>query len=135
MNYSNDMNGDQLANNDLIYIPKTADEINWKQTVVNKDTATVQEQKDAFNSLLNSDEYLKIEEKPYFSIYDISFFLESFGSAPGGRRLCNAAGRDSFGRFHFPKAAGRPSPWPSMRTAIAGWRHMAAICCVYVVMS
>ena len=49
------MDGDQLANNDLIYIPNSADEINWKQTVVNKDTATVQEQRDAFNALLNSD--------------------------------------------------------------------------------
>ena len=58
MSYSNDMNGDLLANNDLLYIPNSADEINWKQTVVSKDTATVQEQKDAFNSLLSSDEYL-----------------------------------------------------------------------------
>jgi hypothetical protein len=59
------MNGDQLNNNDLIYIPNSADEINWKQTVVNKDTATVQEQKDAFNALLNSDEYLKANKGKY----------------------------------------------------------------------
>ncbi len=65
MYYSNDMNGDQLNNNDLIYIPNSADEINWKQTVVNKDTATVQEQKDAFNALLNSDEYLKANKGKY----------------------------------------------------------------------
>jgi len=65
MFYSNDMNGDQLNNNDLIYIPNSADEINWKQTVVNKDTATVQEQKDAFNALLNSDEYLKANKGKY----------------------------------------------------------------------
>ncbi len=65
MTYSNDMNGDQLANNDLIYIPNTADDINWKQTVVNKDTATIQEQKAAFNSLLSSDKYLSANKGSY----------------------------------------------------------------------
>jgi hypothetical protein len=65
MYYSNDMNGDQLANNDLIYIPNSADDINWKQTVVNKDTATIQEQKDAFNALLSSDEYLSANKGKY----------------------------------------------------------------------
>jgi hypothetical protein len=65
MSYSNDMNGDLLANNDLLYIPNSADEINWKQTVVSKDTATVQEQKDAFNSLLSSDEYLSANKGSY----------------------------------------------------------------------
>jgi len=75
MFYSNDMNGDQLNNNDLIYIPNSADEINWKQTVVNKDTATVQEQKDAFNALLNSDEYLKANKGKYAQRHGVLFPL------------------------------------------------------------
>ncbi len=97
MFYSNDMNGDQLANNDLIYIPNSADEINWKQTVVNKDTATVQEQKDAFNALLNSDAYLSANKgkyaqrngvlMPWLTTFDLSVIQEIRLKKPGKHAL------------------------------------------------
>jgi hypothetical protein len=97
MFYSNDMNGDQLANNDLIYIPNSADEVNWKQTVVNKDTATVQEQKDAFNALLNSDAYLSANKgkyaqrngvlMPWLTTFDLSVIQEIRLKKPGKHAL------------------------------------------------
>jgi hypothetical protein len=97
MFYSNDMNGDQLANNDLIYIPNSADEVNWKQTVVNKDTATVQEQKDAFNALLNGDAYLSANKgkyaqrngvlMPWLTTFDLSVIQEIRLKKPGKHAL------------------------------------------------
>jgi Carboxypeptidase regulatory-like domain len=55
-----DVNGDQLANNDLLFIPTNADEIDFKD-IKNTSGAvvyTIQQQKDALNTLITSNEYL-----------------------------------------------------------------------------
>jgi hypothetical protein len=63
--YSNDMNYDQLANNDLIYIPNKAEDLKWKATTVGGVTFSEADQVAAFNSLLENDDYLKANKGSY----------------------------------------------------------------------
>jgi len=63
--YSNDMNGDQLTNNDLMFIPNKAEDLKWKATTVGGVTFTEQDQINAFNDLLESDEYLNANRGKY----------------------------------------------------------------------
>jgi hypothetical protein len=63
--YSNDMNGDQLTNNDLMFIPTKAEDLKWKATTVGGVTFTEQDQIAAFNGLLESDEYLNANRGKY----------------------------------------------------------------------
>lgn len=62
--YNNDMNQDGV-NNDLIYIPKTKDEL----TFVDKNGFTAQEQADAFWNFLNQDSYLRKHKGQYAEAY------------------------------------------------------------------
>ena len=59
--YSTDMNGDGI-NNDLIYIPKTKDEINW----------ATPEDGDRFWAFLEQDKYLKNHKGEYAGAYAIN---------------------------------------------------------------
>lgn len=64
--YSNDMNGDQLTNNDLIYIPNKAEDLNWKDIVSSGNVLySVNDQIAAFNALLESDKYLSENRGKY----------------------------------------------------------------------
>ncbi|MDL2215123.1 carboxypeptidase regulatory-like domain-containing protein [Dysgonomonas sp. OttesenSCG-928-M03] len=58
--YNNDMNGDGV-NGDLIYIPKTKDEL----TFVDKNGFTAAEQSEAFWNYINQDNYLKNHKGEY----------------------------------------------------------------------
>jgi hypothetical protein len=65
MFYSNDMNGDQLANNDLMFIPNKAEDLKWKATTSGGVTYSEADQIAAFNNLLNSDAYLNANRGKY----------------------------------------------------------------------
>lgn len=62
--YTNDMNGDG-ANKDLIYIPKSKDEIKF----VDKNGFSASEQADAFWNFINQDTYLKNHKGQYAEAY------------------------------------------------------------------
>ena len=82
--YSGDMNGDGISGNDLIYVPRDQSEMNF----VAFTGATVQQQKDAFETYINQDPYLrkmrgKVVERnggllPYVVRFDFSTQLELF---------------------------------------------------------
>ncbi len=59
--YGNDMNGDGQSTSDLIYVPKTKDEI----TFVDKNGFTAAQQADAFWNFINQDDYLKDRKGKY----------------------------------------------------------------------
>ena len=89
--YSGDVNGDGSASNDLIYIPRDQNEINF-DSFVDKSGATVTagQQWDAFNAFIQQDDYLnshrgQIAERfgalnPWFSNIDMRLLQDiSFG--------------------------------------------------------
>ena len=86
--YSGDMNGDGLAGNDLIYVPRNQNEMNFEQYTANSIVYTVQAQKDAFEAYINQDPYLsKIRgsntsrnglKLPMVTRFDLSAMLELF---------------------------------------------------------
>ena len=74
--FSGDANGDGNANNDLIYIPRNQDEMNFQQytqsarvvggvTVTPARTFTVQEQRDAWDAYIEQDPYLSKHRGEY----------------------------------------------------------------------
>jgi hypothetical protein len=62
---SGDMNGDSQNNNELIYIPESADEITFEQFTVGSKTFTVADQQAAFDAFIDSDEYLSSRRGKY----------------------------------------------------------------------
>jgi len=65
---SGDLNGDGIANNELIYVPKDRSEMNFEQftsTGTGARTFTVQEQQDAFEAFINQDNYLSSRRGKY----------------------------------------------------------------------
>ena len=90
--YSGDMNGDGVTGNDLIYIPKNQGEMNFEQYSITvggvPKVFTVQEQKDAFESFINQDGFLKSHRgkyaerngalQPTLAKFDLSAVLEFF---------------------------------------------------------
>jgi hypothetical protein len=90
--YSGDMNGDGVQGNDLMYIPRNQAEMNFQQYSIGSgataQTFTVQMQKDAFETYINQDDYLKrnrgsyVERNgglmPYLTRWDASAVLELF---------------------------------------------------------
>ena len=60
--YSGDMNGDQISNNDLIYVPKSASEVRFQPlSVINNSVATIYteaQQQAAYDSYIDQDKYL-----------------------------------------------------------------------------
>ncbi|OYU53922.1 MAG: hypothetical protein CFE25_17700 [Chitinophagaceae bacterium BSSC1] len=90
--YSGDMNGDGVAGNDLMYIPRNQAEMNFQQYTIGSgataQTFTAQMQKDAFEMYINQDDYLKknrgsyVERNgalmPYLTRIDASAVVELF---------------------------------------------------------
>ena len=66
--YNNDMNQDGV-NNDLIYIPKSKDEL----TFVDKNGFTAEQQADAFWKFVNQDPYLKKHKGEYAEAYSARY--------------------------------------------------------------
>ncbi|MDR0824494.1 MAG: carboxypeptidase regulatory-like domain-containing protein [Prevotella sp.] len=88
--YNNDMNGDGV-NTDLIYIPKTKDELIF----VDKNGFTANQQRDAFWDYINQDHYLRKHKGeyahsyaalyPWYNRLDIKV-IESYNFYVGGRK-------------------------------------------------
>jgi hypothetical protein len=103
--YSGDMNGDNVTGNDLIYIPRNQSEMNFvpiTATATSTFTATVQQQKEAFDAYINQDEYLskrrgKYAERngalqPNLARFDLSVKLELFRNIGGNRNTIQLTG-------------------------------------------
>ena len=69
--YNNDMNGDG-ASYDLMYIPRTKEELNFADVII-KDgsTVTAEKQRDIFWNFLEQDEYLSSHKGEYAKAYDV----------------------------------------------------------------
>lgn len=71
--YAGDMNGDRVSNNDLLYIPNDASELNFRDLTVNytsggmpvSKTFTAAEQVAAFNAFIAQDDYLSENRGQY----------------------------------------------------------------------
>ncbi|GAB2806965.1 TonB-dependent receptor [Ferruginibacter profundus] len=85
--YSNDMNGDGISGNDLMYIPKDQSEMNF-DAITGTTPFTVQQQKDAFEAYIQNNSYLKNHRgqvaqrngvlQPMLSRFDLSAMVEIF---------------------------------------------------------
>jgi TonB dependent receptor len=85
--YSNDMNGDGISGNDLMYIPKDQSEMNF-DAITGTVPFTVQQQKDAFEAYIQNNSYLKNHRgqvtqrngvlQPMLSRFDLSAMVEIF---------------------------------------------------------
>jgi hypothetical protein len=94
--FSNDANGDTVSGNDLIYIPKDASEMNFKDNVVSGVTLfTAAEQATAFEQYIQNDPYLKSHRgqyaerngflNPVVGRMDLSIVQDVFQSLGGAR--------------------------------------------------
>jgi hypothetical protein len=64
--YSGDLNGDGIANNELIYVPKDRAEMNFEAyTPTGGRLFSVAEQQDAFEAFINQDKYLQSRRGQY----------------------------------------------------------------------
>lgn len=64
--FSGDLNGDGIANNELIYVPKDRNEMNFEAyTPTGGRLFSVQEQQDAFEAFINQDKYLSSRRGQY----------------------------------------------------------------------
>ncbi len=85
--YSNDMNGDGISGNDLLYIPKDQSEMNF-DAITGSAPFTIQQQKDAFEAYINNNSYLKNNRgkvaqrngvlQPMLNRFDLSAMVELF---------------------------------------------------------
>ena len=85
MTYNGDLNNDGMSN-DLIYIPKSKDEMNFMEYTSNKVIFTVDEQKEAFWNFINQDPYLSKHKgeyakafgafNPWYNRFDVRFTQE-----------------------------------------------------------
>lgn len=85
--YSNDMNGDGISGNDLMYIPKDQTEMNF-DAITGSTPFTIQQQKDAFDAYISQNPYLKdnrgkVAERngaliPALARFDLSAMVEVF---------------------------------------------------------
>ena len=66
--YDKDMNNDGV-NYDLLYIPRTREELNFADKKVGDRTYTAEEQREAFWQFVNQDEYLKRRKGKYAQAY------------------------------------------------------------------
>lgn len=103
--YSGDMNGDGQNGNDLMYVPRNQSEMNFLPIIASGTstfTATVQQQKDAFDAYINQDKYLssirgQYAERnggllPYVGRMDLSVKLELFRNIGGNRHTLQLTG-------------------------------------------
>ncbi|MEQ1898016.1 MAG: carboxypeptidase regulatory-like domain-containing protein [Vicinamibacterales bacterium] len=63
--FAGDMNGDGVAANDLIYVPKDTSEMNFSAFAAGGRTFTAAEQADAFEAYIKQDPYLKTRRGQY----------------------------------------------------------------------
>lgn len=63
--FSGDLNGDGSTNNDLIYIPRDASEMNFEQFTASGRTFTVAEQQAAWEAFIQQDKYLSANRGKY----------------------------------------------------------------------
>lgn len=63
--YNQDMNGDGIAGNDLMYVPNNANETVFLPATVNGITFTPDQQRAAFEAYINQDDYLKDRRGQY----------------------------------------------------------------------
>lgn len=85
--YSNDMNGDGISGNDLLYIPRSQTEMNF-DAITGAVPFTIQQQKDAFEAFIQNNSYLKnnrgkVAERngvlqPMLTRFDLSVMVELF---------------------------------------------------------
>lgn len=85
--YSNDMNGDGISGNDLLYVPKDKTEMNF-DPITGSTPFTVQQQKDAFEGYIQQNAYLnnnrgKVVQRngvliPVLTRLDLSAIVELF---------------------------------------------------------
>lgn len=85
--YSNDMNGDGISGNDLMYIPKDQTEMNF-DAITGSTPFTIQQQKAAFDAYISQNPYLKdnrgkVAERngaliPALARFDLSAMVEVF---------------------------------------------------------
>ncbi len=85
--YSNDMNLDGISGNDLLYIPKDQSEMNF-DAITGATPFTIQQQKDAFESYIQNNSYLKNHRgqvaqrngvlQPMLTRFDLSTVVEVF---------------------------------------------------------
>lgn len=85
--YSNDMNGDGISGNDLLYIPKDQSEMNF-DAITGTTPFSVQQQKDAFEAYIQNNSYLKNHRgqvaqrngvlQPMLTRFDLSAMVELF---------------------------------------------------------
>ncbi len=85
--YSNDMNGDGISGNDLLYVPKDKSEMNF-DPITGSTPFTVQQQKDAFEGYIQQNAYLnnnrgKVVQRngvliPVLTRLDLSAMVELF---------------------------------------------------------
>ena len=85
--YSNDFNGDGISGNDLLYVPKDKSEMNF-DPITGTTPFTVQQQKDAFDTYIEGNSYLKTHRgevvkrngvlMPMLSRFDLSTMVEIF---------------------------------------------------------
>jgi hypothetical protein len=63
--FSGDANGDTVSGNDLIYIPRSTSEMNFKSLTVSGVTYTPDQQAQAFEQLIQNDKYLSSHRGQY----------------------------------------------------------------------
>jgi hypothetical protein len=67
--YGGDMNGDRISNNDLMYVPNSANELRFSPLTITSNgvttTFTEQQQRDAFEAYINQDDYLSTRRGQY----------------------------------------------------------------------
>lgn len=93
--FAGDMNGDSIANNDLIYIPRNTSEMNFVDFAAGGRTFTAAEQAAAFDAYIQQDPYLKKHRGEYaernaaflpiVKRMDLSISQEIFRSLKGNR--------------------------------------------------
>ncbi|MEN9597764.1 MAG: hypothetical protein RL596_75, partial [Bacteroidota bacterium] len=115
--YSGDMNGDNVTGNDLMYVPRNQDEMNFLPIAASGSSPafTVQQQKDAFDAFINQDAYLsknrgKVVERngallPYVVRMDFSAQLDLFTNIGKNRHTIQLrADIFNFGNLISPKS-------------------------------
>ncbi len=93
--FGGDMNSDGVSNNDLIYVPRDASEMNFSAFTVGGRTFTPAEQAQAFEAYINQDTYLKTRRGQYaernggvlpmFNRLDMSITQDLFRNLGGQR--------------------------------------------------
>jgi len=63
--YNNDMNGDGISNNDLLFVPNNASDLTFQTNTVNSIVFSPEQQAAAYEAYINQDEYLSTRRGQY----------------------------------------------------------------------